>query len=87
MNPLLAVKAAKIAMPLAGGLAKGAESRQALGDALIGGLAHVSLNRFRDQSRKIATQAAEAKKQAKKIHGNSLFLDRRQAPAPRPDVL
>ena len=26
----------------------------------------------------IATQAAEAKKQAKKIHGNSLFLDRRQ---------
>jgi len=35
----------------------------------------------------IATQAAEAKKQAKKIHGNSLFLDRRQAPAPRPDVL
>ncbi|MFZ4875698.1 GGDEF domain-containing protein [Janthinobacterium sp. Mn2066] len=32
----------------------------------------------------IATQAAEAKKQAKKIHGNSLFLDRRQgAPAQR----
>lgn len=27
----------------------------------------------------IATAAAEAKKQAKKIHGNSLFLDRRQA--------
>ena len=26
----------------------------------------------------IATRAAEAKKQAKKIHGNSLFLDRRQ---------
>jgi diguanylate cyclase (GGDEF)-like protein len=26
----------------------------------------------------IATQAAEAKRQAKKIHGNSLFLDRRQ---------
>ena len=34
----------------------------------------------------IATQAAEAKKQAKKIHGNSLFLDRRQAPAPRPEA-
>lgn len=29
----------------------------------------------------IATQAAEAKKQAKKIHGNSLFLDRRQGAA------
>ena len=29
----------------------------------------------------IATSAAEAKKQAKKIHGNSLFLDRRQIPA------
>ncbi|NVE01333.1 GGDEF domain-containing protein [Massilia sp. BJB1822] len=28
----------------------------------------------------IATAAAEAKKQAKKIHGNSLFLDRRQEP-------
>ncbi len=28
----------------------------------------------------IATSAAEAKKQAKKIHGNSLFLDRRQEP-------
>ena len=35
----------------------------------------------------IATQAAEAKKQAKKIHGNSLFLDRRQAAAPRPDAV
>ena len=34
----------------------------------------------------IATQAAEAKRQAKKIHGNSLFLDRRQAPAPRADA-
>ncbi|WP_167541157.1 GGDEF domain-containing protein [Janthinobacterium agaricidamnosum] len=32
----------------------------------------------------IATAAAEAKKQAKKIHGNSLFLDRRQQTAPRP---
>ena len=33
----------------------------------------------------IATAAAEAKKQAKKIHGNSLFLDRRQeTPARRP---
>lgn len=29
----------------------------------------------------IATSAAEAKKQAKKIHGNSLFLDRRQSAA------
>ena len=29
----------------------------------------------------IAASAAEAKKQAKKIHGNSLFLDRRQEPA------
>lgn len=29
----------------------------------------------------IATRAAEAKKQAKKIHGNSLFLDRRQGTA------
>ncbi|QCP14503.1 GGDEF domain-containing protein [Pseudoduganella umbonata] len=29
----------------------------------------------------VATSAAEAKKQAKKIHGNSLFLDRRQMPA------
>jgi len=28
----------------------------------------------------IATAAAESKKQAKKIHGNSLFLDRRQQP-------
>lgn len=28
----------------------------------------------------IATQASEAKKQAKKIHGNSLFVDRRQLP-------
>jgi hypothetical protein len=28
----------------------------------------------------IATSAAEAKKQAKKIHGNSLFLDRRREP-------
>ena len=35
----------------------------------------------------IATQAAEAKRQAKKIHGNSLFLDRRQAAAPRPDAI
>jgi len=26
----------------------------------------------------IATAATDAKKQAKKIHGNSLFLDRRQ---------
>lgn len=35
----------------------------------------------------IATQAAEAKKQAKKIHGNSLFLDRRQsAPSPRTEA-
>jgi len=35
----------------------------------------------------IATQAAEAKKQAKKIHGNSLFLDRRQsAPAVRTEA-
>ncbi len=34
----------------------------------------------------IATQAAEAKRQAKKIHGNSLFLDRRQAALPRPDA-
>ncbi len=35
----------------------------------------------------IATQAAEAKKQAKKIHGNSLFLDRRQgAPAQRTEA-
>ncbi|MBB5609388.1 MULTISPECIES: GGDEF domain-containing protein [unclassified Janthinobacterium] len=35
----------------------------------------------------IATQAAEAKKQAKKIHGNSLFLDRRQgAPAGRTEA-
>lgn len=31
----------------------------------------------------IATAAAEAKKQAKKIHGNSLFLDRRQQSARR----
>ena len=31
----------------------------------------------------IATAAAEAKKQAKKIHGNSLFLDRRQEPPAR----
>ncbi|TFW14818.1 GGDEF domain-containing protein [Duganella callida] len=30
----------------------------------------------------IATAASESKKQAKKIHGNSLFLDRRQPPAP-----
>jgi diguanylate cyclase (GGDEF)-like protein len=29
----------------------------------------------------IATAASESKKQAKKIHGNSLFLDRRQPPA------
>ena len=29
----------------------------------------------------IAASAAEAKKQAKKIHGNSLFLDRRLEPA------
>ncbi|MQA37219.1 EAL domain-containing protein [Rugamonas sp. FT29W] len=29
----------------------------------------------------IATAAAESKKQAKKIHGNSLFMDRRQQPA------
>ena len=29
----------------------------------------------------IATAAAESKKQAKKIHGNSLFLDRRQQPS------
>jgi len=29
----------------------------------------------------ISTAAAESKKQAKKIHGNSLFLDRRQQPA------
>ena len=28
----------------------------------------------------IATAAAESKRQAKKIHGNSLFLDRRQQP-------
>jgi len=34
----------------------------------------------------IATQAAEAKKQAKKIHGNSLFIDRRQGARPRPDA-
>ncbi|MEC5160734.1 MULTISPECIES: GGDEF domain-containing protein [unclassified Janthinobacterium] len=32
----------------------------------------------------IATAAAEAKKQAKKIHGNSLFLDRRQEPQGQP---
>jgi len=30
----------------------------------------------------IATAAAESKKQAKKIHGNSLFIDRRQQPSP-----
>jgi len=29
----------------------------------------------------IATSASEAKKQAKKIHGNSLFLDRRDGPS------
>ena len=34
----------------------------------------------------IATQAAEAKKQAKKIHGNSLFIDRRQGAKPRPEM-
>ncbi|KAB8038621.1 GGDEF domain-containing protein [Janthinobacterium aquaticum] len=34
----------------------------------------------------IATQAAEAKRQAKKIHGNSLFIDRRQGAKPRPEL-